>query len=1616
MTVLPLHAAHHRRAHRPRRTATLVLATVVALIAGTFGVVSAGAAETTSLQVSAAADRSAPVALNGATLSGNRYVFVTPEAAVQKVDFFLDNTAATGTPTKSEGRGPFDFAGTGATVAVALPWNTSVLPDGPHTVTVRVTLKTAAVELYTAAFTIANAAPTTPGLVAAPGSIGVSVPQGSAATDREVAVSSSTGAPFTATVTGSAPWVALSILADGPSAARLRAVINPAGLAAGTYSASAVVSAPGHTAVTIPITLTVTAAGGGGFALQVSPAANRSGATPLAGVSLSGDRFVFLTPEAGVTSVSFYLDNPAATGTPARVENGAPFDFKGGTAAAALRWDTSTVPDGPHTITAKVTHAGGTVTVTSTFGIANSAPRLQATPTALALGAPTTGPSATGSVTVSSSNGSAITPNITSSQPWLTATAAGAGASRTVTMTANPAGLPTGAVDGALTISSPGLADIFVVVTFTVTQPGATGPQLRWGTTTTRANPQPLDQAVLTGNVFPFVTPSGVTSVSFWIDDPSMTTPVYRVDNSTPFDLGGSNPNGTAKPWNSAQLPDGPHTLTARVTTTAGQSVVQAAFRTANNTNSFTFSPDRMTVEANQGSLPQTFQSILTSTAPATATITSDASWLSVGGGSTFATPRTLDVTVDPGTLSQGTYTATLSAMANGVFTGKLTINVVVGGDSGCAPVACSLIKVPTPFTLNWLYDSGNLLDRRGDGTGFTYVLNGRGPGSGVYDRSKLSVDTQASTLTIDTTSGGFTEGNQDNALGVGFNGPLLNTTIAATLAGVPTTTTGQYEQAGLWFGYSQDNLARVSIQDTPTGWRMEYTVTVAGVVKYKRTRLVDPIDGPVKFYFLTNPVNRTTTAAYQLAAGGTSTLGTANVPGEFFSFDAAGLDPRIGTRSFTGIYGSDRSGPPTKFVFDDFGISSATPGGDTAGFGFNRVSYDSQFPTSMVFGPDGKLYTTDLFGRVHRMTIGPDHTVVGDETFSVLGSRLALGITVDPASTPGNVILYVAHSSPITDHGVVDTGMITRLSGPNLSIREDVVTGLPRSYANHGPNSLHFGPDGKLYLASGGNTGAGSGNTAGSEFGERGEQELSAALVVADIDRPGFDGSCQNLADMYAPAPCDVEVFASGLRNTYDFTHHSNGLVYGVDNGLGVVGTYPPQPTAPCSGFGDPTSWTVGGDNPGTQNDELNLIEQGFNYGHPNPARDECVFKDGSYQGVSAPANYRAAFFDTGTNRSSNGIIEYSGQAFCGDLDKNLVYGNYSVGDNLVRVELSADGRSVVSSQSIVEGLNDPLPITLQPDGTIWVGEFGSGQITALVPKVTGCWATESVLPTQILDAGGAGIGDKLYVVGGKNSQHRDSLYIYDTLTDTWSSGPALPGGGVENPATAVLDGRLYVFGGSTAAFSGASGNAAVYDPGTNAWTSLPAMPVARGGATAQVDNGAIYVIGGLGADGASLATTSVFTPGPGTWTSGPTMATARDNPASAVLDGTVYVFGGRTRLANGSVTAELLTSVETLSSGASAWSAGVALPTGRRTAAAAALGGRILVLGGEVRADGLAFDTVEVFDPATGAWTTERSLPSGRHGMAAGVAGGVLHLVGGGAVGGFATSDAHYVYVPHQ
>jgi hypothetical protein len=134
-------------------------ATFAGALAGTVGldrtVPSVEAVGPYQLQVSLSATCSSPVALAGRTVSGSIYVFTTPNTAdIMQVHFWLDNPSMSGSPRRTEGNAPYDFAG--GTVSTASPFDTRKVADGTHTVTAAIDLATGTSEIVSATFTVQN--------------------------------------------------------------------------------------------------------------------------------------------------------------------------------------------------------------------------------------------------------------------------------------------------------------------------------------------------------------------------------------------------------------------------------------------------------------------------------------------------------------------------------------------------------------------------------------------------------------------------------------------------------------------------------------------------------------------------------------------------------------------------------------------------------------------------------------------------------------------------------------------------------------------------------------------------------------------------------------------------------------------------------------------------------------------------------------------------------------------------------------------------------------------------------------------------------------------------------------------------------------------------------------------------------------------------------------------------------------------------------------------------------------------------------------------------------------------------------------------------------------------
>ncbi len=195
----------------------------------------------------------------------------------------------------------------------------------------------------------------------------------------------------------------------------------------------------------------------------------------------------------------------------------------------------------------------------------------------------------------------------------------------------------------------------------------------------------------------------------------------------------------------------------------------------------------------------------------------------------------------------------------------------------------------------------------------------------------------------------------------------------------------------------------------------------------------------------------------------------------------------------------------------------------------FNGFGDASNGITSLMFGPDGRLYTAEYPGLIKVYTIQrvgsqdyqvtavevlddiqtmPDHNDDGTPHSSV--ERQVTGITV--GGTAANPVFYVSSSDFRVGAGSgggngdvgldTNSGVITRFSWTGSAWNVvDIVRGLPRSEENHSTNAMELATiNGTEYLivASGGNTNGGSPST---NFVYTCEYALSAAILAVDLD-----------------------------------------------------------------------------------------------------------------------------------------------------------------------------------------------------------------------------------------------------------------------------------------------------------------------------------------------------------------------------------------------------------------------------------------------------------------------------------------------------------------------------------
>jgi len=160
------------------------------------------------------------------------------------------------------------------------------------------------------------------------------------------------------------------------------------------------------------------------------------------------------------------------------------------------------------------------------------------------------------------------------------------------------------------------------------------------------------------------------------------------------------------------------------------------------------------------------------------------------------------------------------------------------------------------------------------------------------------------------------------------------------------------------------------------------------------------------------------------------------------------------------------------------------------------------------------------------------------------------------------------------------------------------------------------------------------------------------------------------------------------------------------------------------------------------------------------------------------------------------------------------------------------------------------------------------------------------------------------------------------------------------------------------------------------------------------------LYVMGGSGDAGRLISTVEIYDVQTNRWAAGIPTPKHQTQAAAAMLGGKIYVLGG-----NPAIKEVVVFDPQT-----GLWSAAPPMTTPRRALAAAVVDGILYAIGGD-DASSRDLSSVEAFDPQTGAWTAVASMSSSRYMAAAAVLGGKIYVTGG---SNRSTLDSVEVYDP--
>lgn len=248
------------------------------------------------------------------------------------------------------------------------------------------------------------------------------------------------------------------------------------------------------------------------------------------------------------------------------------------------------------------------------------------------------------------------------------------------------------------------------------------------------------------------------------------------------------------------------------------------------------------------------------------------------------------------------------------------------------------------------------------------------------------------------------------------------------------------------------------------------------------------------------------------------------------------------------------------------------------------------------------------------------------------------------------------------------------------------------------------------------------------------------------------------------------------------------------------------------------------------------------------------------------------------------------------------------------------------------------------------------------------GTWTRKAPSPHAVAEVGVAAVEGKIYVVGGGVQSEKSGgipvisglNLMYDPASDSWRELAALPRA-LSHVAVTAWSGKLYAFGGFTRdVHIDPQSSAFVYDPKSDRWNELASLSSARGSMAVAAVAGKIHLFGGRRSD----KVVKVIMPG-----------------------------GQELSVGEGTVTTHDIYDPAT-----GQWAVGKALPGPPRDhMGVAVLDGKVHLFGGRINDFTDLLDRHDVYDPKTDTWASAAALPHPRSAGAYTVLRGLIVYAGG-------------------